>query len=699
MQGAQADPEAPLALYEDGALWDVVVLERKGGRVRVEHLDDGRKRWVNPVCLVDAEGGTCPPEGDPLVSDAAFVEQVVLLMEEHGDPASLAAAIRARQDLWGAHDPPEQTRRMALLAAEVPQPVLIELSRDLPGSAAAWLDAVEVGPNAAGGLGPGLLVPLVAALAEPLVGPLIAAEERVLGPPIAFIDGFLVGCESQLDPETLRQVQVKIAEAGALNTVFPPIFVAGALHGAGEELTELVELMMHLPETLAALQELAGLLLSESGAEVARKLGQETGRTLGADIASVAVKSVPEACYWMGRKAGPLLLDLLLGVLTETYVVPLLLKGLEKGADSLAAVRRLAELVDAMNPRLAPAGGPDFIPDRDLPDSTRARGRDERHLAAMRGEDWDELEFPQETGGGDERWRRAVGDAPEEDLHEATARQAGMPKGDKYPRGLRPEAAFDQLLGDKEFGAYWRLIQELGLAGRADALAAMPDPSGKTVRHVRHTLKEGLDLNERIVAAMFEGPDGKLDAEASHARMLELTRKLNDAPSDKGNLCEAWYGRWSETFEHVKLEAHPQLWLDERGMPLPRETVRGRSAAELKELGYKAAKRPDFVDGDTLVEVKSTGQGLGSRDVTGLASYLRAARDMDGHVWVGGRPRDVRAVKLVFTDVEGARGSLRNGEFRRVWKQYKKELKVEVFIDGKPRVFSTFEDMASALGG
>ncbi|RME20722.1 MAG: hypothetical protein D6798_19830 [Deltaproteobacteria bacterium] len=245
----------------------------------------------------------------------------------------------------------------------------------------------------------------------------------------------------------------------------------------------------------------------------------------------------------------------------------------------------------------------------------------------------------------------------------------------RFPEGTTRQSAFEQLTSDHSrstFKEYYALLEREGLATRAEVIAAMADPSGATEESIRHGLKE--HFRERLLVAMTEGPDGSLSAEDSVAAMRRMLDDLN--PSDRGNLAEAWYQRFARLHgDRPDLVAHPDL------------------PASATSSG--TARRPDFVEGHTIVEVKSSRSGLSARDVEQLTDFLEVARDEGGHVLVGGEPRMVREVRLVFTEVEGARGAL--GDLERYFQDYEEELLVEVFTDRGPQTFTTFQALTEAL--
>jgi hypothetical protein len=132
-------------------------------------------------------------------------------------------------------------------------------------------------------------------------------------------------------------------------------------------------------------------------------------------------------------------------------------------------------------------------------------------------------------------------------------------------------------------------------------------------------------------------PEGVVRSEAeSMLELRRLTQNLN--PSDRGNLTETWY-----SLRHDELSAHPTMTRDAN------PGIAGREG--------RGVRSPDFVERETLVEVKSTRLGLGPEEVTQIFDDLLACQYGGVVTLEDGTLRTVRSLRLVFSDVRGARGA------------------------------------------
>lgn len=227
----------------------------------------------------------------------------------------------------------------------------------------------------------------------------------------------------------------------------------------------------------------------------------------------------------------------------------------------------------------------------------------------------------------------------------------------RFPEGTTAEQAFEQLVGPdsrSSFKAYWEMLRDRGLATREEVLAAMLDPAGRTEDAVRHALKEAFE--GRVIARTLRGADGAVLSEAeSMLQLRELTANLN--PSDRGNLTEAWY-----LARHDGLVPHPTMTREANPGVVGRE---GRGV-----------RNPDFIDGQTLVEVKSTRLGLSREEVQQIGDDLLVCASQGSVTLEDGSTRAVRSVRLVFSDVRGARGA---ADQLAAWLAGHPALTVEVF--------------------
>ncbi|MEA5415869.1 hypothetical protein, partial [Synechococcus sp. BA-132 BA5] len=228
----------------------------------------------------------------------------------------------------------------------------------------------------------------------------------------------------------------------------------------------------------------------------------------------------------------------------------------------------------------------------------------------------------------------------------------------RFPDGTTPPQAFDQLTGPdsrSSFKQYWEMLRDNGLATREEVIAAMLAPAGRTEDSVRHALKEAFE--GRVLNRAMRTADGVVRTEAeSIMELRRLTQHLNS--SDRGNITEVWY-----LARHEGLSAHPTMTRDAN------PGVEGR--------GGRGVRNPDYLEGQTLVEIKSTRIGLGPEEVTQIEDDLLVAAAR-GTVTVSGvaDPQTVNAVRLVFSNIEGARGA---GEDLARWLRTHANFAVEVF--------------------
>jgi hypothetical protein len=285
-----------------------------------------------------------------------------------------------------------QTEVIAAVSEHTSSDVALRFSEWLAmGPSDPYQRAMTIGRGPLGAQGATIFGPLAVAAAPDA---LIAVAEFGMGVSDrghAFVDGFVEQARAQLPPETLEAVLDKLSKGALANTVFSPIFAVGALHGAAAELGDLLKLVGNLPEVVAGLQTMLGALLGPDGAAASFALGADLGLAMGGDIASVAAMELPAVCYWMGKKAGPLLAEILVAFVTGGAAVLArrsfhLVSAMMEGVDALGTLRRgwtavKSQMdVDLGGPLLA--DGPGVVPDRS---STSTGPRDQAHVDALMG--------------------------------------------------------------------------------------------------------------------------------------------------------------------------------------------------------------------------------------------------------------------------------------------------------------------------
>ncbi|NJO56484.1 MAG: hypothetical protein HC834_09320, partial [Rhodospirillales bacterium] len=245
-----------------------------------------------------------------------------------------------------------------------------------------------------------------------------------------------------------------------------------------------------------------------------------------------------------------------------------------------------------------------------------------------------------------------------------------------FPPGTTRKVALGKLSGQEStssFKAYREMLERYRLASEDEILGAMMEPGGVGEDVVRHGLKE--HFRDRVVARMFAAGDRALGESESIARMRQMLEGLN--PADRGNLAEAWYATYRAKYYGEDLAAHPRL---------PKDNVFG--------LKLEGDRLPDFVEGDTLVEVKSTQAGLGPRDAKQIEDFLKAAKAR-ANLILKEETRQVKRVRLVFTEVEGAQGSL--SQLDRWFGDFKAFFEVEVLVGGKSQRATTTAQLKALL--
>jgi hypothetical protein len=236
---------------------------------------------------------------------------------------------------------------------------------------------------------------------------------------------------------------------------------------------------------------------------------------------------------------------------------------------------------------------------------------------------------------------------------------------------LTADQAFDALMLRDSFARYVAMLESHQLASKADVVRELGRVGGLPEDVVLRDTKRA--FRKRALDLMFESGGGRRSARGSSDFKDELLRDLH--PADRGTLTERWYERYLKEYEGVA-EVHSQA-----AMPVP---------------GRSKPRKPDLVVGAEVVEVKSTGQGLKTRDVEQLLDFMGAARREDGHVLIGGKKQPVESVRLVFSDAAGAKGSYE--ELKVLLRDSEDVLTIEVFIDGKPRRFESLDRLKGALG-
>jgi len=247
---------------------------------------------------------------------------------------------------------------------------------------------------------------------------------------------------------------------------------------------------------------------------------------------------------------------------------------------------------------------------------------------------------------------------------------AGTSKADALQWLLKP---------GKSFGPYRQMLLDHKLATDNEILGAMMAPGGVTEDVLRLHLKKA--FRQRVLDHMiYANPTNKtlLSAAESTQRFQTMTKGLNSA--DYGSLGESWYAMYNKAFGKGDntLEAHPRFFDEDGGKRLP-----------------------DFVernlDGNTVVEVKSTREGLSDRDVEQIRQSLKLVEEEGGSVTTkGGESLEIDGFRLVFTQQDGAAKSL--DDIEDLYDAFDEvDFKVEVFLASGSDVFSDMKSLRDAL--
>jgi hypothetical protein len=136
--------------------------------------------------------------------------------------------------------------------------------------------------------------------------PLVSAFQNAA----AFIGGLRKGVENA----NLEELADQLQRMAALNTVFPAPFAAGALHGIGNEIVDLVSWLnpAQWQAVEAAARQTVLMLSDPDGEELATALGEEMGRTQAASLNTLLQKSLIVFAYEVGKLVGPTIVETVL---------------------------------------------------------------------------------------------------------------------------------------------------------------------------------------------------------------------------------------------------------------------------------------------------------------------------------------------------------------------------------------------------
>jgi hypothetical protein len=207
------------------------------------------------------------------------------------------------------------------------------------------------------------------------------------------------------------------------------------------------------------------------------------------------------------------------------------------------------------------------------------------------------------------------------------------------PANTTDQKILEELTGEKStstFRPYSRVLLEAGLINDFDDLIPLIQKfrnGASTYDEVRHRLKEHFKPK---ILDLTTNP--RLSLEEQHQAFTKLASGL--ANKDKGTLTELWYQRVHAPNATGQKEIN-QVALERQGIQLQKN------------------RQPDLIDGDTIIEVKSTHAALESRDKDQFADNVKLIDNRDGTLipFNDGTSARVKQLKLVFTSPSGAKAN------------------------------------------
>jgi hypothetical protein len=180
------------------------------------------------------------------------------------------------------------------------------------------------------------------------------------------------------------------------------------------------------------------------------------------------------------------------------------------------------------------------------------------------------------------------------------------------------------------------VVLEAGLINDFDDLIPLIQKfrnGASTYDELRHRLKEHFKPK---ILDLITNP--RLSLEEQHQAFTKLASGL--ANKDKGTLTELWYQRVHAPNATGQKEIN-QVALERQGIQLQRN------------------RQPDLIDGDTIIEVKSTDAALEARDKDQFADNVKLISARDGTLipFNDGTSARVKQLKLVFTSPSGAKAN------------------------------------------
>lgn len=315
---------------------------------------------------------------------------------------------------------------------------------------------------------------------------------------VAFLTGFANGWS--MDYEEFLE---RLGDAALLNTVFPPIFTAGALHGLLNEAMDLLQLLnpKFWEMAIESAKTVLWSLRDPEGEELAYQIGQGVAMSMSNSIDKKVKEGVVAFTYEFGKIVGPILVEIVLALMgVNIGLLTILQKSgaiLSAAGDFTGLTTKLRKIsgVTKSSPDLLSGKGK--ITDKDTPGNESINIPDAGHAghaAPLTQEEWRFL-------------RSTQGDPPIS--ADDAARELGIvlrsQKGPNTDTLNFPDYKYEVNLGN---GHSWRQKQRNGewIWCRFSVTARHCTPEGKSPKAV----DPKIDVSD-VVNELFEDVKLKLD--------------------------------------------------------------------------------------------------------------------------------------------------------------------------------------------
>jgi hypothetical protein len=230
-------------------------------------------------------------------------------------------------------------------------------------------------------------------------------------------------------------------------------------------------------------------------------------------------------------------------------------------------------------------------------------------------------------------------------LESATViKRTGLRNADSYkakplPANITNQGILEEFTGatsSSSMKPYSRMLVQAGLIQDVDDLLPLIGrfrTGSKTFDEVRHQLKQHFQPK---ILELTTNP--KLSLDEQHLELRRLTTDL--ASKDKGTLTELWYQRVYKPNANTQRQVNQEA-LEKQGVTLQKD------------------RYPDLIEGDKMIEVKSTDTVLSARDHEQFADNVKLISARDGTVipFKDGTKVRVKRLTVVLTSPEGAKAN------------------------------------------